>query len=211
MVPVSHMVAFGVAAMIIIVIPGPNVMFAVGRALVLGRRAAVLSVVGTGAGTTVCLLAASAGLGALLMAWAMLFLAVKIAGAVYLIFLGVNAIRERRKLSEALRGKVPESDGRRVLRQGFLVGATNPKTVVFFAAVLPQFAVPEAGWLPLQFLMLGAIFPVLQVLSDVVWALGAASARAWFAHSPRRLEAVGATGGAMIIGVGTTVAFSGNG
>ncbi|WP_040810904.1 LysE family translocator [Nocardia concava] len=211
MVPLSHLVAFGLAALIIIVIPGPNVMFSVGRALVLGRRAAVLSVVGTGMGTTVCLVAASVGLGALLMAWAMLFLAVKIAGALYLIFLGANAIRERRKLSEALRAEIPVAEERRVLRQGFLVGVTNPKTVVFFAAVLPQFAVPEAGWLPLQFLMIGAIFPVLQVLSDVVWAVGAASARQWFARSPRRVEAVGATGGAMIIGVGTTVAFSGNG
>ncbi|GAB0102654.1 LysE family translocator [Nocardia sp. JMUB6875] len=211
MVPLSHMVAFGVAAMIIIVIPGPNVMFSVGRALVLGRRAAVLSVVGTGMGTTVCLVAASLGLGALLMAWAMLFLAVKIAGALYLIFLGANAIRERRKLSEALRAEIPAADERRVLRQGFLVGVTNPKTVVFFAAVLPQFAVPEAGWLPLQFLVIGAVFPVLQVLSDIVWAVGAASARQWFARSPRRVEAIGATGGAMIIGVGTTVAFSGNG
>ncbi|GAB2549496.1 LysE family translocator [Nocardia heshunensis] len=210
MVPLSHVLAFGVAAMIIIVIPGPNVMFAVGRALVLGRRAAVLSVLGTGMGTTVCLVAASLGLGALLMAWAMLFLAVKIAGAVYLIFLGAMAIRERKKLSEALRTVVPAEAERRVLRQGFMVGVSNPKTVVFFAAVLPQFAVPSAGWLPLQFLVLGAIFPVLQVLSDVVWAVGAASARAWFARSPRRVEAVGATGGAMIIGVGASVAFTGN-
>ncbi|MET8425970.1 LysE family translocator [Nocardia sp. NPDC004860] len=211
MVPVSHVVAFGAAAVILIVIPGPNVMFAVGRALVLGRRAAVLSVVGTGAGTAVCLVGAAVGLGALLMAWAMLFLVVKIAGAVYLIWLGGMAIRGRRKLGESLRAGVPEGAQRRVVRQGFVVGATNPKTVVFFAAVLPQFAVPANGWLPVQFLVLGAIFPVLQVLSDVVWALGAASAREWFARSPRRLEAVGATGGAMIIGVGTTVAFSGNG
>ncbi|MEV6101928.1 LysE family translocator [Nocardia sp. NPDC051981] len=211
MVPVSHVVAFGVAAVILIVIPGPNVMFAVGRALVLGRRAAVLSVVGTGAGTVVCLVGAAVGLGALLMAWAMLFLVVKIAGAAYLIWLGGMAIRGRRKLGESLRAGVPEGAQRRVMRQGFVVGATNPKTVVFFAAVLPQFAVPANGWLPVQFLVLGAIFPVLQVLSDVVWALGAASAREWFVRSPRRLEAVGATGGAMIIGVGTTVALSGNG
>ncbi|MFE3225015.1 LysE family translocator [Nocardia sp. NPDC059228] len=211
MVPVSHVVAFGVAAVILIVIPGPNVMFAVGRALVLGRRAAVLSVAGTGAGTAVCLVGAAVGLGALLMAWAMLFLVVRIAGAVYLIWLGGMAIRGRRKLGESLRAGVPEGAQRRVVWQGFVVGATNPKTVVFFAAVLPQFAVPANGWLPVQFLVLGAIFPVLQVLSDVVWALGAASAREWFVRSPRRLEAVGATGGAMIIGVGTTVAFSGNG
>ncbi|MEC3914930.1 LysE family translocator [Nocardia sp. CDC160] len=210
MVPLSHVVAFGVAALILIVIPGPNVMFTVGRALALGRRAAVLSVVGTGMGTTVCLVGASLGLGALLMAWAMLFLAVKIAGAVYLIFLGAMAIRERRKLSEALRGPLPDGTARRVVRQGFLVGVTNPKTVVFFAAVLPQFAVPSAGWLPVQFLIIGACFPVLQVLSDAVWAVGAASAREWFARSPKRVEAVGATGGVMIIGVGTTMAFSGN-
>lgn len=97
----------------------------------------------------------------------------------------------------------------RVFRQGFVVGATNPKTIVFFAAVLPQFAEPARGALPAQLLTLGAIFLAIQALSDSTWALVAATARSWFARSPRRLETVGSTGGLMIIGVGAGMALTG--
>lgn len=209
MMPVSQVAAFAVAALVIIVIPGPNVLFTVARALTLGRRPAVLSVVGTVAGSVIPLAAVAFGLGALLMSSAILFLIVKIVGAAYLIYLGIVTIRDRKKLVTALQAEVPDTNDRRVLRQGFLVGATNPKTMVFFGAVLPQFAVPEAGALPPQLLLLGAIFLVIQALSDGAWALLATTVRAWFVRSPRRLEAVGSTGGLMIIGVGTSVAFSG--
>lgn len=208
-VPVSHAAAFALAAFIIIVIPGPNVLFAIGRALALGRRSAILSVAGTVAGSLVPLLAVALGLGAVLTASAALFLIVKIAGAAYLIYLGIATIRHRKKLVAALSAEVPDADAKRVLRQGFVVGATNPKTMVFFGAVLPQFTAPESGSLPAQLLVLGLIFLVIQALSDGLWALLAATARTWFARSPRRLEAIGSTGGLMIIGVGTSVAFSG--
>ncbi|MBB5911711.1 threonine/homoserine/homoserine lactone efflux protein [Nocardia transvalensis] len=209
MVPLSHIAAFAVAALIIIVIPGPNVLFAIGRALTLGRRSAVLSVVGGVAGSFVPLVAVSVGLGAVLMASATLFLILKIVGAAYLIYLGVTAIRQRKKLAEALRSKVPSAGGGLVIRQGFIVGATNPKTIVFFGAVLPQFAVPDQGALPAQFLTLGTVFLAIQALSDGTWALLAATARSWFVRSPRRLETVGGTGGLMIIGVGAGMALSG--
>ncbi|WP_194814311.1 LysE family translocator [Nocardia sp. XZ_19_385] len=210
MVPVSHTAAFAVAAFVIIVIPGPNVLFSIGRALTLGRRAAVLSVAGAVAGSAVPLVAVAVGLGAVLMASAVLFTLVKIAGAGYLVYLGVMTIRDRKKLAAALEAGLPGGADRRVLRQSFLVGATNPKTLVFFGAVLPQFAAPEAGALPVQLLVLGAIFLVIQVFSDGAWALLAATARGWFARSARRLEAVGGAGGAMIIGVGASVALSGS-
>ncbi|MQY17772.1 LysE family translocator [Nocardia macrotermitis] len=208
MVPLSHALAFAAAAMVIIVIPGPNVLFAIGRALSLGRRSAILSVAGGVTGSLVPLIAVAFGLGAVLMASAMLFLIVKIVGATYLIYLGINTIRQRKKLAEALRSNVPSNDGRRVFRQGFVVGATNPKTIVFFGAVLPQFAEPSRGALPVQLLTLGLIFLALQALSDNTWAMLAATARSWFARSPRRLETVGSTGGLMIIGVGAGMALS---
>jgi threonine/homoserine/homoserine lactone efflux protein len=209
MVPLSHVLTFAVAAFIIIVIPGPNVLFAIGRALVLGRRPAVLSVLGTTAGSMVPLLAVSFGLGALLMASAVAFMLVKVVGALYLVYLGISAIRHRKDLVTALHTEVQPAATRRALRQGFVVGATNPKTLVLFGAVLPQFTVPEAGALPVQMLLLGSLCLLIQLVSDSSWALAAGTARAWFARSPRRLEAVGSAGGLMIIGVGAGVALGG--
>ncbi|MFD6159359.1 LysE family translocator [Nocardia sp. NPDC060256] len=209
MVPLSHAAAFAVAALVIIVIPGPNVLFAIGRALAHGRRAAVVSVLGSMAGTAVPVLGVAVGLGAILAASAILLTIVKIVGACYLIYLGAMAIRDRKKLTLAVRSADAEPSTGRMVRQGFVVGATNPKTIVFFAAVLPQFAVPEAGALPAQFLTLGAIAITIQLFSDTAWAMAAGTARSWFARSPRRLEAIGGTGGLMIMGVGASVAFSG--
>ncbi|WP_327138778.1 LysE family translocator [Nocardia sp. NBC_01327] len=209
MVPLSHAAAFAVAASILIVIPGPNVLFAISRALTLGHRSAVLSVAGGVTGSLVPLVAVSFGLGAVLMASAILFLLVKVAGAAYLIYLGISTIRQRKQLAAALQSKVASISGSRVFRQGFIVGATNPKTIVYFGAILPQFAVPSQGALPAQFLLLGAIFLVIQAFSDGCWALLAATARSWFVRSPRRLETVGSTGGLMIIGVGAGMALTG--
>ncbi|WP_433723965.1 LysE family translocator [Nocardia sp. CA-129566] len=209
MVPTSHLAAFVLAALIIIVIPGPNVLFAIGRALAHGRRTALLSVLGATAGSAVPLVAVAMGLGVVLAASAALLTIVKIIGAGYLIYLGVMAIRERKSLRDALHSETPDADPRRMFRQGVFVGATNPKTIVFFAAVLPQFAEPSAGPLPLQLLILGALALGIQILSDGTWAMIAGTARAWFVRSPRRLESVGTTGGLMIIGVGATVALSG--
>ncbi|MQY31599.1 LysE family translocator [Nocardia aurantia] len=209
MVPLSHVLTFALAAFVIIVIPGPNVLFAIGRALVLGRRPAVLSVLGTTAGSVVPLLAVAFGLGALLTASAVAFAVVKVVGAAYLVYLGISAIRQRKGLVTALNADVPVGAVRRALRQGFVVGATNPKTLVLFGAVLPQFTVPEAGDLQVQMLLLGSMCLTIQLVSDSAWALLAGTARSWFARSPRRLEAVGSAGGLMIIGVGAGVALGG--
>ncbi|MFD0364926.1 LysE family translocator [Nocardia sp. GCM10030253] len=210
MVPASHLVAFALAALVIVVIPGPNVLFAIGRALTLGRRPALLSVLGATLGSTVPLIAVVLGLGTVLASSAILFTLIKIAGAAYLIYLGVMAIRDRKHMAAALESAAEAPAVGRMVRQGFAVGATNPKAYVFLGAVLPQFAVPEAGALPMQFLLLGAICLAIQVLSDSTWAILAGTARSWFVRSPRRLEAVGSTGGLMIIGVGASVALSGN-
>ncbi|NUS93605.1 MAG: LysE family transporter, partial [Nocardia sp.] len=98
------------------------------------------------------------------------------------------------------------ASGRRVFRQSVLVGVTNPKAIVFFAAVLPHFTDAASGSLPLQLLVLGSFFLVIALVSDTAWALLAASARNWFARSPQRLEAVGGTGGVLIVGLGASVA-----
>ncbi|MEU0502971.1 LysE family translocator [Nocardia sp. NPDC005998] len=209
MVPASNLLAFIAASIVLIVIPGPGVLFTIGRALALGRRAALVSVLGHAVGVFVALLLVSVGLGTLLSASALALTVVKFTGALYLMYLGIQAIRERKALREALNVKVDPADSR-VFRQSIVVGLTNPKAIVFFSAVLPHFADPAAGSLPLQFLMLGTIFLAIALVSDSAWGLLAASARAWFARSPQRLEAVGGAGGAMIFGLGASVALSGS-
>ncbi|GAA3081158.1 threonine/homoserine/homoserine lactone efflux protein [Kribbella aluminosa] len=205
-----HLIAFAITAFIIIVVPGPSVLFIVGRALAVGRREAVLTMVGNTLGAAVMLVLIAAGLGTLIAASAIALTAVKLGGAAYLIYLGVHAFRSRKSLAEALATSVKPSSGRKTVRQGFLVGVTNAKTAVFFAAVLPQFVDKGASspaWA--QILILGAIFVLIALCSDSIWAFVAGTAREWFARSPRRLELVGGTGGLMIIGLGASIAVTG--
>ena len=147
-----HLIAFAITALVIIVVPGPSVLFIVGRALAVGRREAFLTMLGNTAGASVMLVAVALGLGALIAASAVVLTIVKLAGAAYLIYLGVHAVRTRKSLAAALAGEVKPGRARRVLRQGFLVGVTNAKTAVFFAAVLPQFVDKNAGPASLQIL-----------------------------------------------------------
>jgi threonine/homoserine/homoserine lactone efflux protein len=94
-------------------------------------------------------------------------------------------------------------------RDGFIVGLTNPKSIVFFAAVLPQFADRAAGHVPLQLLLLGAIFVAIALVSDSMWALIAGTGRTWFTRSPRRLDLIGGTSGLVMIGIGASLALTG--
>lgn len=204
----THLIGFAVAAYALIVIPGPSVLFAVGRSLSLGRRSGLVTVLGNTAGSVVPLVLTTAGLGAVLAASTWALTVVKLVGAAYLIYLGAQAIRNRKSLVTALDTAAPAVGSQRVFRQGFVVGMTNPKTALFFAAVLPQFADPAVGSVPLQMAVFGAIFVLIALVSDSVWAVLASTARNWFARSPKRLEAVGATGGWMIVGLGAGVAVS---
>ncbi|WP_078323414.1 LysE family translocator [Mycobacteroides salmoniphilum] len=209
MISPTHLIGFAIAAYAIIVIPGPSVLFAVGRSLSLGRTSGLVTVLGNTTGTIVPLLLTTAGLGAILAASAWALTVVKLVGAAYLIYLGVQAIRNRKSLIDALNAQHPVVGTQRVFREGFIVGMTNPKTALFFAAVLPQFADPAAGSVPVQIAVFGAIFVLIALVSDSLWAVLAGAARNWFARSPKRLEAVGATGGLMIVGLGAGVAISG--
>nr|WP_280269581.1 LysE family translocator [Nocardia wallacei] len=208
--PLTNLLTFLVAATVLIVIPGPGVLFTIGRALTDGKRAALISVLGHSCGVQVVLTLVAAGLGTLVAASSIALNIVKFTGALYLIYLGVQSIRERRSLREAMSNVARQpTRNRRVFRQGFLVGVTNPKAIIFFSAVLPQFVDPAAGPIPLQMLILGVVFLLIALVSDSLWALLAGTARDWFARSPRRLEAVGGAGGVMIIGMGASVAVSG--
>ena len=155
----------------------------------------------------ICALAV--GLGPLIAASATAYTALKVVGAGYLVWLGVHAIRNRRALAEAFSVGVPVATPTlHAVRAGYVVGVTNPKTIVFFAALLPQFVVPTTAVLP-QLVALGAVFAVLAVLMDGTVALAASRARDWFASSPRRMARVGGTGGLMMVGLGTGLLFTG--
>ncbi|MEO7752394.1 MAG: LysE family translocator [Terracoccus sp.] len=200
----SQWVAFLVASILFIQVPGPSLLFTIGRALTVGRREALHSVVGNALGVaTQCLLVA-VGLGAVVAASATAYTVVKVVGALYVIWLGVQAIRNRHEAREALTARVGGRRGHGI-RIGFVVGVTNPKTVLFFIAFLPQFVHTAAGHVGLQMAVLGLVFGALAVCSDSVWALLAASARDWFARKPQRLDTLGATGGAMMVGLGVVL------
>ncbi len=205
----DRLLAFGVTAFVVIVIPGPSVLFVVGRALASGRRVAVLTVIGNALGEYVQVIAVAFGVGALAEQSVAAFTALKLAGAAYLVYLGVRTFRERRSLAAALAAPVPERSDRRSFVQGATVGVTNPKTIVFLAAILPQFVSRAGGHVPAQILLLGLIFAAIALVSDSMWALAAGAFRAWFARSPRRLELVGGAGGLAIVAVGAGVIVSG--
>ncbi len=209
MLPTAHLLAFTLTALALIVVPGPSVLFTVSRALALGRMAGVATVAGNTVGVYVQVVAVAFGIGALVERSVMVFTIVKLGGAAYLIFLGVQAIRHRQKLAEMLGSRIEKKSVARVMADGLVVGIGNPKAIVFFAAVLPQFVDRQAGQVPQQMLLLGAIFAAIALLSDSGWALVAGSARAWFGRSPRRLELIGGTGGLVMIGIGATLAVSG--
>jgi threonine/homoserine/homoserine lactone efflux protein len=211
MVTTAHLVAFAALTFVMVVVPGPSVLFTISRALTVGRREALLTVVGNATGVYTQVVAVAFGLGVLVTTSAAVFTAIKLAGAVYLVYLGVQAIRKRRKLTEAMASTVRAAPGRTwaVLRDGFVVGFANPKSIVFLAAILPQFVDAGAGSVPAQMLLLGMCLPVIALATDSVWAVAAGTARSWFARSPRRLELIGGTGGLVMIGLGTTLAFTG--
>ena len=163
MIPVSHVLAFAAVAAVLIAVPGPSVLFTVSRAVTVGRRGALFTVVGNELGLVVQVIAVSFGAGALVQRSAEVFTAVKLAGAVYVVYLGVQAIRHRHSMATALAGKLPPVTGGRALRDGFMVGVANPKTIVFLTIALPGFTVTGPGSLPVpvQMIILGMLFPVI--------------------------------------------------
>lgn len=205
----SHLLAFTVTAFVLIVVPGPSVLFVVSRAIALGRVTGLATVAGNTAGAFCQVLAVAFGIGPLVERSVALFTILKLAGAAYLVFLGIQAVRHRRSVAGTLSAQIEAKTRSRIVLDGFLVGATNPKVIVFFAAILPQFIDRQARNVPLQICLLGAIFAAIALLSDGTWALAAGTARAWLARSPRRLAALGGTGGLVMIGLGATLALTG--
>lgn len=209
MVSTDRLLAFAAMSFLLIVIPGPSVLFVVGRALAQGRRAALTTVAGSALGAYAIVVAVAFGIGTVVERSVLVFTVIKLAGAAYLVYLGIRAWRERGSLQAAFTGGAAERGRARTLWEGFAVGVSNPKTIVFFAAVLPQFVDRGQGNVAAQMLLLGLVFNAIGIVSDCGWGLVAATARDWFGRSPQRLAAVGGVGGLTMIGLGVTVAATG--
>ena len=192
MLPTDHLLAFMLIAFVLIVVPGPSVLFVVTRSLTLGRRAGIATAVGNSAGVYVQLVLVAVGVGALVQESIAIFTAIKLAGAAYLVYLGVQAFRHRRSLADALYVPIAPKQLRRMLTDAFVVGVANPKVIVFFIAVLPQFVDRSAGSVALQLLTLGAVFCAMAIVLDSIWAFAA-----------------GGTGGLVMVGLGAGLAVSG--
>jgi threonine/homoserine/homoserine lactone efflux protein len=211
MVPVSHVLAFTAVVTVLIAVPGPSVLFTISRALTVGRRSALFTVIGNEIGLYVQVVAVAFGVGAVVERSAQILTVVKFAGAAYLVVLGVQAVRHRKSMAEALTAQLRPVTPLRAIRDGFVVGAANPKTIVFFIVALPEFTSSAPGHLPVQvqMLILGALFPVIALGLDSVWATAAGTARQWLIRSPRRLALIGGAGGLVMIGLGVSVAVTG--
>ena len=210
MITIDQVLAFGLAALILIAIPGPSVVFVIGRALAYGRPVALATVLGNSLGLLTIVVLVAVGLGVVVEESITVFLVLKIAGAAYLVWLGIEAVRHRREFLDA-DADLPAGGmtWRRAMRQGYIVGVSNPKAYMILAAVLPQFVDRGAGQVQLQMLLLGLLAFCIGVVSDSAWAVVASQLRTWFTSTPRRGEAVGAAGGLSMIGLGVGLAVSG--
>jgi threonine/homoserine/homoserine lactone efflux protein len=205
---VSVLGVFVVAALVLLLTPGPAVLYIVARSVEQGRLAGLVSALGVHVGTLVHVAAAALGLSALLVSSALAFNIVKYLGALYLIYLGVRKLAGWDQAAQG-RALAPHSL-RRLFTQGIVVNVLNPKTALFFLAFLPQFVDVSRGAVGAQILVLGLIFVALGVISDGLYAVAAGTAGAWLREG-RLLRAERYVSGSVFVGLGVTAALAGDG
>lgn len=210
MIETSALVVFMTAALVLLLTPGPAVLFIVARSLEQGRTAGVVSALGIGLAALVHVVVAALGLSALLMQSALAFSVVKYLGAAYLIYLGVRTLLGEAKMHTAELA-VPRLSWRRILGQGFMVNLLNPKTALFFFAFLPQFVNPSQGSLTAQVIFLGLVFVVMAITSDSMYALVAGTVRQVLVGNEQLARWQKRFAGTVYIGLGLATAFSGSG
>ncbi len=198
---------FVLAALALLLVPGPAVLYVVARSIHQGRRAGLASVLGIHVGTLVHIAAATLGLSALVLSSAVAFTAVKIAGAVYLIALGLWTILSSRAEPDLALGG--ERNLRRAFAQGVVVNVLNPKTALFFLAFLPQFVDPNAPHPAVQIAFLGVLFALLGLVTDSLWALSAGTAGGVLRRSRHFARVQRYVTGSVYVGLGVVTAFAG--
>jgi threonine/homoserine/homoserine lactone efflux protein len=209
MISGSHLAAFLVASFVIIIVPGPSVLFTLARGVAWGRAVAVLTVLGNTIGTFLLSLVIALGLGPLLSRSKTFSIVLQLAGGCYLLWLGYEALRHRQAHAKAMttrEGLRPSNFS--VVRQGFTVGVLNPKSLVFFAAVFPHFVDRATGNDTVQLIIFGCIFSVMAFCSDATWGLIAGTAREWLSGSPHRLVVLRTIGGCVMCTLGVLIISS---
>jgi threonine/homoserine/homoserine lactone efflux protein len=199
----SRLTEYLIATILIILAPGPSVLFTIARAISWGRVAAIATVIGNAVGMFLVSVLVALGIGPLLQRSEILYNGIQWAGGAYLIYLGYAAIAA---------SKVDAADMQKIvgnkpsfftsLRNGFWVGVLNPKSVVFFAAILPQFIDQEKNNVTAQLLLLGAIFALIALISDGSYGLLAGTIRQWLSGDVKRLIFMRLTGGVVMIALG---------
>jgi threonine/homoserine/homoserine lactone efflux protein len=202
----QNLTQFILASVAIILVPGPSVMFVIARAVAWGRMTAVITALGNALGMLLLSVFIAVGLGPLLQRYELLLIVVQVLGGMYLIHLGIDAWRHRQEHADDM-VKIEEvkPSSYQILRQGFTVGALNPKALVFFSAVFPQFVDPDVGSITIQLLIFGAIFTALALLLDGTWGVLVGSSRDWFVTSRNRLVFLRTVGALVMIALGVGV------
>lgn len=194
------------ASVAIILIPGPSVMFVIARAVAWGRVTAVLTAFGNALGMLLLSVFIAVGLGPLLQRSELLLVVVQVLGGMYLVYLGLDAYRNRQlHADDMIKVEDIKPSNFLIVRQGFTVGALNPKALVFFSAVFPQFVDADSGSITFQLLMFGLIFAALSFLLDGMWGLLVGSSRDWFVTSKNRLVILRTIGAVVMIALGIGV------
>jgi threonine/homoserine/homoserine lactone efflux protein len=206
MITGANLAEFIYASVAIMLAPGPSVMFTVARAVAWGRGTAILTVLGNSMGMLILSLIIAVGLGPLLQRSELLLIFVQVLGGLYLIYLGIDALKHRRLHAAdmvAINELKPAKP--QVVKQGFMVGVLNPKALVFFSAIFPQFVDASVGSITIQMIWFGVIFAALAFLLDGMWAVVVGGSRDWFANSQSRLVALRTMGGVVMLLLGVLV------
>jgi threonine/homoserine/homoserine lactone efflux protein len=202
----THISLFVLASAVLLITPGPAVLYIIARSVDKGRRAGLVSVCAIEVGNFMHVIAATLGLSALLLSSALAFTTVKFLGAGYLIYLGLRKIFTRETIQTT--NKTQPQSLRQIFSQGVVVATLNPKTALFFVAFLPQFVDPSRGAIAGQMFLLGCIFVMLAVISDSLYALLAGTVGHWLKGSRSALRAERYVVGSLYIGLGVTAAFA---
>ncbi len=195
------------AALVLLMIPGPAVLYLVGRSIEHGRIAGFVSVLGIHAATIVHVVVAALGLSALLASSALAFGVVKYLGAAYLIWIGVAKLLSRTP-EPSSDAKVPAVPHARLFRDGFIVNLLNPKTALFFLAFLPQFVDPERGHVASQIVFLGAVFIGLGLVTDCAYATAAGTVGGWLRRSRTYQKVERYVSGVLLVALGVTAGLA---
>lgn len=206
MISGGELAAFLIASMAIIIVPGPSVLFTLARGVAWGRAVAVLTVLGNSLGTLTMSVIVAVGLGPLLAHSKALSTVLQLAGGLYLLWLGSSAFRHRHAHAQAMTEREAERPSSlHVVRQGYVVGLLNPKSLIFFAAVFPHFVNRSAGDVTGQLLLLGGLFSVLAFCSDSTWGVIAGTAREWLSGSTARLVVLRTIGACVMMALGLII------